>query len=99
MLVAVLDDLLRGDRPDPVDRVELLGGRGAEADRAVLTAAPTTLTGAPPGPCSGTTICCPSARRAARLTASSTAFPLAPPARSTASVTRAPAGSLYTPGR
>src|SRR5581483_9595025 len=48
--------------------------------------------GAPAGASAGTTTCWPSASIAARLIASSSAFGVAPPARSTASVTREPAG-------
>src|SRR3954447_22496372 len=47
---------------------------------------------------SGTTIWRPSSSLAARLTPARSARPLAPPARSTASATRAPAASPETPG-
>ena len=49
-------------------------------------------------PLSGTTICWPSEIGAARLTAASSALAVGPPATSSASVTRAPAGRRTTPG-
>ena len=73
MFVAELDDVRGGDRADAVDRVELLDGRGAEADRAVFGRRAGGARRRRPGPRSGTTTCCPSASRAARLTASSSA--------------------------
>ena len=83
MLVAELDDVLRGHRADPLDRVELLDRRGAEADRAGRRSQPASPATAPrqgPG-LGGTTTCWPSASRAARLIASTSALAVAPPAR------------------
>ena len=53
---------------------------------------------APAAPFSGTTICWPSTTGAARFTAASSALTVGPPAISSASVTRAPAGRRTTPG-
>src|SRR6185312_17178384 len=49
-------------------------------------------------PRAGTTICSPSAIRAARLTRSICALGVGPPARVTASATRDPSRSRYRPG-
>jgi hypothetical protein len=37
MLIAELDDLLRRNRPDPIDLVELLDGCRPKADRTTLS--------------------------------------------------------------
>ena len=75
VLVAEVDDVLRGHRADALDRVELLDGGRAEADRAVAPRRRATGAGRrrPPavGALAGTiTTCWPSASRAARLIAS-----------------------------
>src|SRR6187401_1490171 len=57
--------------------------------------------GAPVGgaaPFFGTRICCPSVSGAARLSRVRSAFSSAPPARSTASITRSPGTNSNTPG-
>jgi hypothetical protein len=57
--------------------------------------------GAPVGgaaPFFGTRICCPSVSGAARLSRVRSAFSSAPPARSTASITRSPGANSNTPG-
>ena len=87
MLVAELDDLLGGDRPDPLDLVELLGGGAAEADRAGLPARG-RRGGARPGDDHLLTV----AEAGAKLIASRLAPRPKPPARLTASVTLEPAG-------
>src|SRR5262245_32313137 len=59
------------------------------------------VTGGPLGgaaPFFGTRICWPSARGAARLSSVRSAFSSAPPARSTASITRSPGANSKTPG-
>ena len=56
-------------------------------------ASETALVVAPAFTSAGTTTCWPSATRAARLMALTSALAAGPPARSTASVTREPAGS------
>ena len=72
----------------------VLLGNGWEPWHVGLALLPSAATGdADPAARSGTTICCPSARRAARFIWSRSARPVSPPARRTASVTRAPEGS------
>ena len=76
-----------------------MGPAGAEP-RAPVDEEPPDADAAATGaaPRSGTTICWPSATGAARLTAAISALAVGPPATSSASVTRAPAGSRTTPG-
>ena len=74
MLVAVVDDALRQRGADAVDAVELLDGGSREVARPRQRAADAPAgEPAPDGsarpPLRGTRICCPSASRAARLTA------------------------------
>src|SRR5207247_5667411 len=62
---------------------------------------PVVVPGAPAtdSPSFGTRICCPSTSGAARFSRLRSAPSRAPPARSTASTTRAPGSNGYTPGR
>ena len=109
---AVVDDLLRGGRPDPVECVELLergrvdvderaGARGAAgaAPRAPDDEAGAGAAATAGAPRSGTTICWPSVTGAARLTAASSALAVGPPASSRASVTRRSGRQAHDPGR
>ena len=92
MLVAELDDLLRGDRPDALDPVELLDGGAAEADRAGLPAGwPTSRPRCPGAGDDHLLTVAEAGREVDRVLDSRRAAK--PPARSTASVTREPAGS------
>ena len=81
--VAVLDDALRERRADAVDAVELLDRGGREVDPVAARWAARSAGGAAPAtrPPPGTTICWPSARRAARFTVVRSARGLGPPAR------------------
>src|SRR4051812_18878173 len=68
---------------------------------AVVPVGTPPVTGAPVGgaaPFLGTRICCPSVSGAARLSSVRSAFSSAPPARSTASITRSPGANENTPG-
>ena len=71
-LLAVVEDLLRGQRPDPAQRVELLERRGVEVRaaaraRARAPARRATVAGPPPRTRSGTSTWRPSSSSAARF--------------------------------
>jgi hypothetical protein len=98
VLAPVGHDLLRGRRPDAVQGLQLLERRAPEADRRRRRPrAAGSAEGAATAVRDGTTICWPSASRAARLTASRFARRRAPPARRTASSTRAPRAASTRP--
>src|SRR5207237_9643731 len=67
-----------------------------EPPAAEPVAAPAAAT---PAPRRGTTTCSPSETSAARFTSERSALRVEPPARATASATRAPWASRYRPGR
>ena len=98
-LLAGVEDLLRGDGADPGERVELLERRGVEVERLPLGAGarrgrrPRRRPRRPPARRRGTSIWRPSSTSAARLRPPRSARRVAPPARATASSTRAPACS------
>ena len=101
VLLAVLEDRGGHARADAVELVELLRARGVEVERLALG----RRRGRPPAaalalaPRSGTSTWRPSSSLAARFSADRSARRRAPPARRTASNTRDPAASRYTPGR
>ncbi len=79
VLLAERDDLLCRDRADARQRVELLGRRRAERDRAARRGAPCPLApAAAPAPAPGTSTCCPSETGAARSTPARWACPRQP---------------------
>ncbi len=90
VLLAVVEDLLRGHGADPgsasscssVAVFRCTGPAGADADGAAPPAEATTR--------AGTTTCVPSASGAARFTSAMSARRVGPPARATASATRDP---------
>ena len=77
VLGAVVDDLLRRHRPDSRERVELLGGRRVQVDRARSATGrrPRRAAAAAPGALDGTSTCSPSASGAARLTSAEVGAP------------------------
>ena len=96
-LFAEVEDLLRGQRTDPAERVELLERRRVEVERLARRRRgrrPRSRgAAAPPRPRrarSGTSTWRPSSSSAARLSPPRSARRVAPPARCTASSTRAP---------
>ena len=90
--LAVGDDLLRGHRADAGQRVELLGGRRAERDRAAGSAGTCRGRGAAGRAARGDEHLLAVGDGAARLTAVRSARRVSPPARATASATREPCG-------
>ena len=94
VLLPVVEDLLRGDRPDAGQRIELLERGAVQMHWSCGGTPPDAAAPGLASPRRGTTICSPSAIRAARLSSSICAFGVGPPARMTASATREPSFSV-----
>jgi hypothetical protein len=94
VFVSELDDVAGGDRPDPVDRFQLLDGRASEADRALFgSQARDAPDGASLGP-AGDEYLLPVGEAGREVDRFERRVAGGAPARSTALVTLAPAGSL-----
>ena len=99
MALAIFDDLLRRDRADAIDRVELVDGGAAEAERAFFGSGASGADRRPARFAGGDDDLLAVGEACGPVLASTIAPPSGPPARPIASTTRDPAGNRYTPGR